>query len=171
MTASEVRKIYHPTAAFWKRIPAPRMIILTLLGFVLGIVGTKFIDDAVAPLAIQRNSTSVVIWNGYLGVVIDRTRTSWCNAQPSRTISTTAVINGVTFPFVLPVTSQSLVWPELGRQKFILGIGRVSDIPPGVWNINSTERVQCHWYDAITGGQIIRNAPVSVTIPGAGLAR
>jgi hypothetical protein len=115
--------------------------------------------------AIHRNSTNALIYDGYVSVEIDRTRTTFCTSSPSRIIYKLADVQGQDLPIVLPTSSQALVWPELGRQKFVLLLAPLADIPPGVWQIKESQLDDCGGWAWLTGGREVITTSNEITVP------
>ncbi len=167
MTQAELNALL-PTKYWWLpwvRVPFDQFLKLTMLGIAIGIITSSLYSAIVREPTITQSSISVTTMDGYLALVIDRTRSDYCSVQPSRILF--HPLNGSTpmIPVILPINSQGMLWPHLGRAKLILLVEKLSDIPKGTWTVQTSEKEDCHWYSSLFSNDISISKPVTITIP------
>ena len=164
MTDQEIEKTLSPTSYkfSWYRMK----IILVLLGSIVGIFASQFYLATFKPPTYQRNDTALVSdWMPYyLGIKITRTRTTWCNINPSRFIFTNTNVDGEPLPVILPIYTQNFVWPKLGKQTFVILVPIAPMLPKGTWKVQSVYTNSCFWYSFLTGPSLTSTAPLDFEI-------
>ncbi len=150
----------------WHFIESSRLIVLTLCGIIL-CLGYNAITNALANrMPVVVNSVQPVLHNGWVTLIIDRTRKNFCDVKPSRIMFQEYNLDAShTVPFVIPVNSQNFVWPYIGRQIVALGLIREKDLTPGPWQIVTTQNEDCNWIDWLAGGREFTSKPVTINIP------
>ena len=136
----------------WSGISSARLAYILCLGVVIGAAGASALVNH-RP-AVVTHSVAGIVYRGYVGLELDRTRLNWCDVQPTRIAFQDVQVNGAEEPFIYALPSQGLLWPVLGDQKLILGLVRAKDLTPGVWTISVTQRANCHWYNYVIGPDI-----------------
>jgi hypothetical protein len=149
----------------WRGMSAGRFCALSFLGIWIGVMLTTTVTIFDTQPPIVRHNAAAVIYNGWVGLIEDRTRTDYCDVHPSRIMFENAAVNGEDIPVVLQLGSQGLVWPYLGHSRFMLMLMPASQVPPGVWNIVESGHEACHWWDFFTGGREVVYDPVRVVVP------
>lgn len=141
-----------------------QLISLTLIGCLLGVVSNEIFISLTKPTIFHLKAAVAINYKGYLGLQVDRERNSMCNFNPIRIMFASDTFNGVSMPVILPLPSNDPVWPVLGEAKFVILLIKTTDIPPGNWNIQTTFRENCHWYNSFFGNDVTVTNPTPVTI-------
>jgi hypothetical protein len=141
-----------------------RLIIATIVGLVFGYFSIFVVTSMFRPPVYVRNSTDIIYFPNYIGIVIDRTRTNWCELQTSRVVYQSYNYQGEQVPmfFALPVSS--FIWPELGREKIIALIPLPKDLPSGNWQLESEKIDNCNWFNLFIGNRLIVTKPVAIKL-------
>jgi hypothetical protein len=149
--------------SYWRRV-----IISSLIGIFIGVVGFQaFLIANEKPPVLDDRAPQLTRYGNYVGIVIDRTRTSYCSVHPNRIIFTTDTIDGATVPVVYPIPTIDFIWPHLGRVKLVVLVNIPRDLPAGHWQIQSIAYDDCHWYSGLFGNSLIVSKPIDLDLKGS----
>jgi hypothetical protein len=154
----------------WRFISKTRLVTLSLIGIILCLTFNTISTALENRAPVIENSVEPTLHNGWVTLVIDRTRKNFCEVKPSRIVFQDFSIDGKQhIPFIIPVNSNSFVWPYLGRQIIGLALIQEKELTPGPWQIVVTQNENCNWLDWIAGGRQFTTKPVTINIPSLAL--
>jgi hypothetical protein len=157
----EVKYLWLP----WRFMSKPRFIILSLVGIILMLICNAVQTQLHNRTPLVENSLYPVLHDGYVSLVIDRSKKNFCDTKPSRIAFQAFNYMGQNIPFIIALDNTSNVWPYLGHAKIALGLIREKDIPPGNWSLVVSHSANCNWLDWFAGGRTIVSEPVNITVP------
>jgi hypothetical protein len=163
MTIEEA-KVYllHKQPSYWRRV-----IISSLIGIFIGVIGFQaFLIANEKPPVFDDQAPRLTHYGNYVGIIVDRTRTSYCSLHPSRIMFSTDTIDGATVPVVYPIPTSNFIWPHLGRIKLVVLVPIPRDLPAGHWQIQSIAYEDCHWYSGLFGSPLVVSKPLELDLKG-----
>jgi hypothetical protein len=147
-----------------------KWFIAMIIWISLGCLGSEIVRALFAPPAVINDTqpTLISINKFYLGLVIDRTRNTYCDVHPQHVLLSHIIINGKSERVVFPLLTPDFVYPTLGEQRFVVPILIPQDLPSGQWYIQTVAFDNCNWLTSMFSNSVRISKPLEFTIPYTG---
>lgn len=133
-------------------------------GLLIGVSSSIWYSAITQKPVLEVSNEQVIKQQGaYIGIVVDRTRSSYCALHPARILFKYDTVDNQQIPVILPVPANNFVWADLQQKKFEVLIPIPQDLPPGDWYVQSEWQDNCRWYQMFTGPKLNQSRPLKIT--------